>query len=230
MFAMGNLMRESGVVDRLSKTAQGAFIDSITILLMLCIGASLPADLVMRKDTLMVLFLGLVAFAGGTAGGVLLGKLMSKLSKRPFNPVLGAAGVSAVPMAARVAHHEAQEANPSNFLLMHAMGPNVAGVIGSAVVAGVFLGILQEQPEDQPAANPAAVTRSLEVNPAATSATRQQEQLADMTTGQLEQTGSGTEQSRLGGDAANNKEMQAESKRQEEQQAAAPAKPAILIQ
>ena len=90
----------------------------------------------------MVLGLGLVAFCGGTAGGVLMGKLMSLLSKHPFNPILGAAGVSAVPMAARVANHEGQRANPRNFLLMHAMGPNVAGVIGSAIVAGVFLGMV----------------------------------------------------------------------------------------
>ncbi len=142
MFMFGNLLRESGVVDRLSDTAQGALINTITIVLMLCIGASMSAELVMRPETLMVLGLGLVAFAAGTAGGVLLGKLVSRLSKEPFNPILGAAGVSAVPMAARVAQHIGQKANPRNFLLMHAMGPNVAGVIGSAVIAGVFLGIL----------------------------------------------------------------------------------------
>ncbi|MBC8511569.1 MAG: sodium ion-translocating decarboxylase subunit beta [Dehalococcoidia bacterium] len=142
MFAVGNLLRESGVVDRLSETAQTSFTNIITIILMLCIGASLPAELVMKKETLMVLGLGLVAFCGGTAGGVLMGKLMSLLSKHPFNPILGAAGVSAVPMAARVANHEGQRANPRNFLLMHAMGPNVAGVIGSAIVAGVFLGMV----------------------------------------------------------------------------------------
>jgi oxaloacetate decarboxylase beta subunit len=113
-----------------------------TIILMLCIGASMPGELVMRPETLMVLGLGLVAFAGGTAGGVLLGKLMKLVSKEPFNPIIGAAGVSAVPMAARVAQHVGQRANPRNFLLMHAMGPNVAGVIGSAVIAGVFLGLL----------------------------------------------------------------------------------------
>jgi sodium ion-translocating decarboxylase beta subunit len=142
MFMFGNLLRESGVVDRLSDTAQGALINTITIVLMLCIGASMPAELVMHPQTLMVLGLGLVAFAGGTAGGVLLGKLMSRFSKEPFNPIIGAAGVSAVPMAARVAQHIGQKANPRNFLLMHAIGPNVAGVIGSAVVAGVFLGIV----------------------------------------------------------------------------------------
>ena len=142
MFMFGNLLRESGVVDRLSDAAQNALINITTIILMLCIGASMPGELVMRPETLMVLALGLVAFAGGTAGGVLLGKLMRLVSKEPFNPIIGAAGVSAVPMAARVAQHLGQRENPRNFLLMHAMGPNVAGVIGSAVVAGVFLSIL----------------------------------------------------------------------------------------
>lgn len=139
MFMVGNLFRVSGVVERLSDTAQNALINIVTILLMLCIGASMPAELVMRPETLMVLGLGLVAFACGTAGGVLIGKLMKLVSKEPFNPIIGAAGVSAVPMAARVAHHIGQTENPRNFLIMHAMGPNVAGVIGSAVVAGVFL-------------------------------------------------------------------------------------------
>jgi len=139
MFAFGNLLRESKVVERLSQTAQSAFIDVLTILLMLSIGASLPADVVLQPETLMVLGLGLVAFATATAGGVLFGKLIAKFSKDSFNPMLGASGVSAVPMAARVVHHEGVKANPRNFLLMHAMGPNVAGVIGSAIVAGVFL-------------------------------------------------------------------------------------------
>ncbi len=142
MFMFGNLLRESGVVDRLSDTAQNAFINIITIILMLCIGASMPGELVMRPETLVVLALGLVAFASGTAGGVLMGKVMKLVSKEPFNPIIGAAGVSAVPMAARVAQHMGQKENPRNFLLMHAMGPNVAGVIGSSVVAGVFLSIL----------------------------------------------------------------------------------------
>ncbi len=142
MFAVGNLLRTSGVVERLSQTAQTAFIDVVTVLLMLCIGASMPAELVMRKETLIIMALGFLAFSFSTIGGVLMGKLMSKVSKTPFNPILGAAGVSAVPMAARVAHHEGQRANPRNFLLLHAMGPNVAGVVGSAVVAGVFLGML----------------------------------------------------------------------------------------
>lgn len=142
MFMFGNLLRESGVVERLSDAAQNALINITTIILMLCIGASMPGELVMRPETLMVLALGLIAFAGGTAGGVLLGKLMRLVSKEPFNPIIGAAGVSAVPMAARVAKHLGQRENPRNFLLMHAMGPNVAGVIGSAVFAGVFLGML----------------------------------------------------------------------------------------
>lgn len=139
MFAFGNLLKESGVVDRLSKTAQTSFIDVLTILLMLSIGASLPAELVMQRETLLVLGLGLVAFSAATAGGVLAGKLIALVSRDNFNPMLGAAGVSAVPMAARVVHHEGVKANEANFLLMHAMGPNVAGVIGSAIVAGVFL-------------------------------------------------------------------------------------------
>ncbi len=142
MFMFGNLLRESGVVERLSGAAQNALMNITTIILMLSIGASMPGELVMRTETLMVLGLGLVAFACGTAGGVLLGKLMKLVSKEPFNPIIGAAGVSAVPMAARVAQHVGQRANPRNFLLMHAMGPNVAGVIGSAVIAGVFLGLL----------------------------------------------------------------------------------------
>ena len=142
MFMFGNLIRESGVVERLSKSAQNSLINIVTIILMVSIGASMPGELVMRPETLMVLALGLVAFICGTAGGVLLGKLMKLVTKEPFNPIIGAAGVSAVPMAARVAQHLGQKENPRNFLLMHAIGPNVAGVIGSAVVAGVFLSIL----------------------------------------------------------------------------------------
>ena len=142
MLMFGNLLRESGVVERLSNAAQNALINLTTIILMLCIGASMPGELVMRPETLLVLGLGLIAFACGTAGGVLLGKLMKWISKEPFNPIIGAAGVSAVPMAARVAQHTGQKENPRNFLLMHAMGPNVAGIIGSAVVAGALLGML----------------------------------------------------------------------------------------
>jgi len=142
MFMFGNLLRVSGAVERLSDTAQNAFINSITILLMLSIGASMPAELVMRPETLMVLALGLFAFACGTAGGVLMGKLMKLVSKEPFNPMIGACGVSAVPMSARVVQRMGQEANPSNFLLMNAMGPNVAVVVGSAVIAGILLSVL----------------------------------------------------------------------------------------
>jgi oxaloacetate decarboxylase beta subunit len=142
LFMFGNLLRECGVVERLSETAQNALINLTTILLMLCIGASMPGELVARPETLLVLALGLIAFATGTAGGVLMGKLMKVFSKEPFNPIIGAAGVSAVPMAARVVQHIGQRENPRNFLLMHAMGPNVAGVVGSAVVAGVFLSLI----------------------------------------------------------------------------------------
>lgn len=138
----GNLFRESKVVDRLTETAQNSMVNIITILLMLGVGASLPGDTIINNPRLiLVLALGLLAFAVGTAGGVLFGKVMSKFSKEPFNPMIGAAGVSAVPMAARVVHHLGLEENKKNFLLMHAMGPNAAGVIGSAVAAGYFLGI-----------------------------------------------------------------------------------------
>lgn len=142
MFMFGNLLRESKVVERLSDTAGNAIINTVTVILMLCIGASMPGELVARPETLIVLGLGLVAFATGTAGGVLMGKIMRLITKEPFNPIIGAAGVSAVPMAARVAQHIGQKENPRNFLLMHAMGPNVAGVVGSAVVAGVFLSLI----------------------------------------------------------------------------------------
>jgi sodium ion-translocating decarboxylase beta subunit len=142
MLMLGNLFRESGVVERLSKTAQNDFVNIITILLMLGIGASMPSDKVLHVRTLMVLALGLFAFAMGTVGGVLLGLIMSKLSKEPFNPMLGACGVSAVPMSARIVQHMGMKENPRNYLLMHAMGPNVAGVIGSAVAGGYFIGLL----------------------------------------------------------------------------------------
>jgi oxaloacetate decarboxylase beta subunit len=141
MLFIGNLFRESGVVERLTKTAQGELANIITILLMLGVGASMPAEKVMEPSTLWVLALGFSAFAVSTAAGTLLGKLMSALAKEPFNPMLGAAGVSAVPMSARVVHHLGQQADKKNYLLMHAMGPNSAGVIGSAVAAGYFLGL-----------------------------------------------------------------------------------------
>ncbi|MBA7629499.1 Glutaconyl-CoA decarboxylase subunit beta [subsurface metagenome] len=142
MFMFGNLLKECGVVERLSDTAGNALINIVTILLMLCIGASMPGELVARPETIMVLALGLIAFASGTAGGVLMGKIMRLVTKEPLNPMIGAAGVSAVPMAARVAQHMGQKENPRNFLLMHAIGPNVAGVVGSAVVAGIFLSLI----------------------------------------------------------------------------------------
>lgn len=139
MLFLGNLFRESGVVERLSKTAQNEMINIITILLMLGIGASMPAEKILQGRTLMVLALGLFAFAVGTMGGVLLGKIMSIISKTPYNPMIGAAGVSAVPMSARIVQHLGQQENKKNYLLMHAMGANVAGVIGSAVAGGYFL-------------------------------------------------------------------------------------------
>ena len=142
MLAFGNLMRESGVVDRLSSTAQNELINIVTIFLGLAVGSKLSADKFLTPETLGILVLGMLAFSIGTAGGVLMGKLMHKLTGGKVNPLIGAAGVSAVPMAARVVNKVGQEANPHNFLLMHAMGPNVAGVIGSAVAAGVLLAIV----------------------------------------------------------------------------------------
>lgn len=139
----GNLLRESGVTDRLARTLQGAFIDSVTILLGLVVGSKLQATYFLRLETLGILVLGLLAFSLGTAAGLLLAQLMNRLSKQPINPLIGAAGVSAVPMAARVVNKVGLETNPRNFLLMHAMGPNVAGVIGSAVAAGVLLAVFQ---------------------------------------------------------------------------------------
>jgi sodium ion-translocating decarboxylase beta subunit len=139
MLAFGNLMRECGVVDRLSHTTQNALINIVTIFLGLSVGSRLGADQFLSIDTLGILLLGIVAFAIGTASGVLMGKLMNRLSHNPVNPLIGAAGVSAVPMAARVANKVGLEANPHNILLMHAMGPNVAGVIGSAVAAGIMI-------------------------------------------------------------------------------------------
>ncbi|NLM37937.1 MAG: sodium ion-translocating decarboxylase subunit beta [Firmicutes bacterium] len=135
----GNLLRVSGVVDRLSKTAENELINIITIFLGLSVGAKTSADKFLTAQTLGILLLGLVAFSFGTIGGLLFGRLMCKLSGGKINPLIGAAGVSAVPMAARVAQKVGAEENPGNYLLMHAMGPNVAGVIGSAVVAGILL-------------------------------------------------------------------------------------------
>jgi oxaloacetate decarboxylase beta subunit len=139
MFCFGNLMKECGVVDRLSDTAQNSLINIVTILLGLSVGSKLGADQFLVSSTLGILALGMVAFSIGTAAGVLMAKLMNVFSKQKINPLIGAAGVSAVPMAARVANKVGLEANPNNFLLMHAMGPNVAGVIGSAVAAGILI-------------------------------------------------------------------------------------------
>jgi len=141
MLMLGNLFRECGVVERLSKTAANELINIVTILLGLAVGSKLAAGVFLNLNTLGIVALGLVAFAIGTAGGVLLAKLMNLCSKRKINPLIGSAGVSAVPMAARVSNKLGQEADPTNFLLMHAMGPNVSGVIGSAVAAGVLLAI-----------------------------------------------------------------------------------------
>ncbi|HKL12110.1 MAG TPA: sodium ion-translocating decarboxylase subunit beta, partial [Halanaerobiales bacterium] len=141
MLMLGNLFKESGVVDRLSETAQNSLINIVTILLGVAVGASASADKFLQVDTIQILLLGVVAFAIGTMTGVLLGKLMNHFSSDKINPMIGAAGVSAVPMAARVVQKEGQKADSSNFLLMHAMGPNVAGVIGSAVAAGVMMSI-----------------------------------------------------------------------------------------
>ncbi|MCB9679384.1 MAG: sodium ion-translocating decarboxylase subunit beta [Alphaproteobacteria bacterium] len=138
----GNLLSESGVVDRLAGAAKNELINIVTILLGLAVGSKLSAEKFLHPETLGILALGLVAFCIGTAAGVLLAKLMNLVSRDPINPLIGAAGVSAVPMAARVVNRVGQEANPSNLLLMHAMGPNVAGVIGSAVAAGVLLALL----------------------------------------------------------------------------------------
>jgi len=143
MFAFGNLMKESGVVNRLSDTTQNALINIVTIFLGLAVGSKLMADKFLQFDTLGILLLGLVAFAIGTMSGLLMAKLMNIFSKNKVNPLIGSAGVSAVPMAARVSNKVGLESDPHNFLLMHAMGPNVAGVIGSAIAAGImtqFLG------------------------------------------------------------------------------------------
>ncbi len=137
----GNFVRESGVVERLSKTLQNELINIVTIFLGLSVGSKLAAEYFLVPETLGILILGLVAFSIGTAAGVIMGKIMNKFSKEPINPLIGAAGVSAVPMAARVANRVGMEADSTNVLLMHAMGPNVAGVIGSAVAAGVLLSI-----------------------------------------------------------------------------------------
>jgi sodium ion-translocating decarboxylase beta subunit len=145
MLTFGNLLREAGVVERLSKAAQNEIINIVTILLGLAVGSKLQADKFLTLDTLGILALGALAFCIGTATGILMGKLMHRISGGKINPLIGAAGVSAVPMAARVVNKVGLEANHHNFLLMHAMGPNVAGVIGSAVAAGVLLAVVGGQ-------------------------------------------------------------------------------------
>ena len=143
MFMIGNLLKESGVVPRLVQASTDVILYVSTIFLMLTIGAQLVAERVFDLETLAILGLGLVAFCAGTASGVIFAKIMNLFLKEKINPLIGSAGVSAVPMAARTSHHLGQEANPKNFLLYHAMGPNAAGVIGSAAVAGVFLALIQ---------------------------------------------------------------------------------------
>jgi len=142
-FMVGNLFRESGVTERLSSTAQTTLVDIVTIFLTLAIGASMPAQNFLQPKTLFILILGVVAFASAAGAGVILAKIMNLFLKEKINPMIGAAGVSAVPMSARVVQVMGQKANKKNFLLMHAMGPNVAGAIGAAIAGGVFLGILR---------------------------------------------------------------------------------------
>jgi sodium ion-translocating decarboxylase beta subunit len=142
MFTLGNLLRETGVTDRLANTAANALIDILTILLGIAVGAFMSAASFLKAETLMIFGLGIAAFAASTFFGVILAKLMNLFLKEKINPMIGAAGVSAVPMAARVVQRMGQKENPRNFLLMHAMGPNIAGVIGTATAAGIFLGML----------------------------------------------------------------------------------------
>lgn len=143
MLMLGNLLKESGRTERIAKAAQNELMNIVTILLGLSVGATTSAQSFLKADTLKVVLLGLIAFSFGTIGGVLFGKLMYVFTKGKVNPLIGSAGVSAVPMAARVSQKEGQRENPSNFLLMHAMGPNVSGVIGSAVAAGILLTLLK---------------------------------------------------------------------------------------
>ena len=142
MLMLGNLMKESGVVDRIAKTAQNELMNIVTIFLGVTVGATATGKVFLQLNTLKIILLGLIAFCLGTAGGVLFGKLMCVATKGKVNPLIGSAGVSAVPMAARVSQKVGQQENPTNYLLMHAMGPNVAGVIGSAVAAGVLLSVI----------------------------------------------------------------------------------------
>jgi oxaloacetate decarboxylase beta subunit len=143
MFMIGNVFRESGVVERLNRSAQNELLNIVTIFLMLAIGITLKAEAILDWTTIKILVLGLIAFCCGTAGGILFAKLMNLVSRNKINPIIGAAGVSAVPMAARVAQEMAYRDDPNNHLLMHAIGPNVSGVIGSAIVAGYFLSVVK---------------------------------------------------------------------------------------
>ena len=136
---LGNLLRECGVAERLSKTVQNELMNIVTVFLGISVGATATADIFLTMKTIQIIIMGVVAFGFGTAGGVLLAKIMNLFLKNKINPLIGSAGVSAVPMAARVSQVVGQKENPRNFLLMHAMGPNVAGVIGSAIAAGAFL-------------------------------------------------------------------------------------------
>ena len=139
---LGNLWKESGVAERLCKTAQNELMNIVTIFLGISVGATATAEVFLTSQTLFIVVLGVVAFGVATAAGVLVAKFMNLFTKNKINPLIGSAGVSAVPMAARVSQMVGQKANPSNFLLMHAMGPNVAGVIGSAIAAGVLISLL----------------------------------------------------------------------------------------
>jgi sodium ion-translocating decarboxylase beta subunit len=161
MLMLGNLFRESGVTARLHETAETHLINIVTILLALAVGSSMTADSFLRIETLKIIVLGLLAFSIATAGGVIFGKIMCKMTGGKVNPLIGSAGVSAVPMAARVSQKVGSDADSSNFLLMHAMGPNVAGVIGSAVAAGVFISLFGDT-VPEPHAAIADVIRTVE--------------------------------------------------------------------
>ena len=143
MLMLGNLFRECGVVERLLKTSEDALLNMVTIFLGVSVGASMTAETFLKWETIGILLLGFIAFSIGTATGVIFGKIMAACSHTPINPLIGAAGVSAVPMAARVVQKVGADENPGNFLLMHAMGPNVAGVIGSAIAAGVLISLIR---------------------------------------------------------------------------------------
>jgi len=142
MFMFGNLLRASGVTDRLAQSAGGVFIDVLTFLLGITVGALMPATVFLRLETLAIVGLAVVAFTLGTAGGIWAAQIANLFLKEKINPMIGAAGVSAIPMSARVVQKMGQEANPRNFLIMHAMGPNMAGAVATSVVAGIFLGML----------------------------------------------------------------------------------------